>query len=1191
MNLKKITIPFLIMLFIGISIYATSSFSKEFFQLKESADIEMPVVASERDFSNEVNLINQQLRRTNNALNNTIPLTPISYNVIVDASGNQAGNPPTHVLDNNLDTRWAHKGVGQWLLFDLIEEREVEAIDIAYYLGNTRTNYFEVQYSNDGENFETILSNQESSGLTNELERYYFPELVTARYIRLMCNGNSGGGENWNSVTEVRLIFEHDPNEIDELDIFGTIMERVQAMEWDNAPSISSLNNTVSNLINSIESNGSWSDIPYGSTAQTAWEPIEHLNRLKSMVLAYTIEGTSFYGDETLYNHIVNALQYWQDSDPRSTNWFNQQIGSPQRVGVLLILMRAGENKVPATLENSMLARMQSIGGRPDQSGSQGTGANKVDIATHWVYRACLQENMSDLAFGVRQVYYPLFMTTDEGLQHDYSYFQHGQQFFTGGYGVSFISGISRVANFTKGTILQLNEVKQELITEFTRDNYLRLMRGKYFLYNTIGRGLSRQGALNASGSIALSNYVKNLDDDKKEEYEAAIKRLGGNEDASYGVTTKHLHYWRADYTLYNSPAYHFDVRMASTRTLRSENGNGESLKGYFLTEGAHTIAVDGDEYFNIFPVWNWTQIPGITAPQKSSIPQPAQWGTPGNSTFAGGVSNGEHGVTTYFMNNNDYSINTRAKKAWFMFGDEIVSIGSDITSTATESIFTTINQTSLKGDVVISENGSESTLSTKGDHNKTADWVYHNKVGYIFPHAKPLNISNKNQTGTWYSINTSEASGTVNKDVFTMYFDHGAKPSSADYAYIIVPGKSLEEIRNYDASNIEILINSDTLQVVRHVEKDLWGFVFYDAASFDNGDFKLRVNGSAALMLQNPNAGEVKAWISDPSQIKSNLKVQLKNNSLANEKEVNVELPDTPYKGSTVDFTIDEESDDYIHVETEIIKIPVLEDAYIVNGGSAASNFGLHNYILLKKDNAGYNREGLVKFDFTALAGIDPDSIERIQMVFYVKRANSSIGATNWELLTAADNDWSESTVTWNNSPAYGTQVGLFPGSVAGTKVVYDIKDLLLDEILKSNFVLSFYIRSTDRGGDAKTDAEFYSKEYSDESLRPILEIEKILPGEGSGVEKLENTQQYHLHPVKYGEALNVSFDSNMNSSISIQISDLSGRVHSETSYMGLNGNNTINLQTSHLSKGIYIIRIDNENSTSPYVSKFIIN
>ncbi len=86
---------------------------------------------------------------------------------------------------------------------------------------------------------------------------------------------------------------------------------------------------------------------------------------VKKMVLAYTFSTSTYYKSAALYPKISNAFSYWHSADPRSTNWYNQQIGSPQRVGVLLILMRAGAQQLPQALEQNLLARMVSIGGSP----------------------------------------------------------------------------------------------------------------------------------------------------------------------------------------------------------------------------------------------------------------------------------------------------------------------------------------------------------------------------------------------------------------------------------------------------------------------------------------------------------------------------------------------------------------------------------------------------------------------------------------------------------------------------------------------------------------------------------------------------------------------------------------------------------------------------------------------------------
>ena len=127
------------------------------------------------------------------------------------------------------------------------------------------------------------------------------------------------------------------------------------------------------------------------------------------------------------------------------------------------------------------------------------------------------------------------------------------------------------------------------------------------------------------------------------------MERLEGQRPADYGITPLHTHYFRGDYTLHVRPGYTFDVRMVSARTARCEYGNGENLKGYFLSDGSTVISVTGNEYENIFPVWDWCKIPGTTCPQMDTIPRMEKtWTHLGESDFVGGVSDGDLGVVAY---------------------------------------------------------------------------------------------------------------------------------------------------------------------------------------------------------------------------------------------------------------------------------------------------------------------------------------------------------------------------------------------------------------------------------------------------------------------------------------------------------------------------------------------------------------
>ncbi len=148
----------------------------------------------------------------------TVPLSPAPAGMTVTAIGAQSGNPASNAIDNNIGTRWSQAGLKQWICFDLGAVQTVKGVDVAFYSGANRRSFFDVEVSADGTTFTTVLAGCESSGLTNDMERYKF-DATQARCVRLMCNGNSQGGENWNSITEARVYVDVDESNIGIIDL------------------------------------------------------------------------------------------------------------------------------------------------------------------------------------------------------------------------------------------------------------------------------------------------------------------------------------------------------------------------------------------------------------------------------------------------------------------------------------------------------------------------------------------------------------------------------------------------------------------------------------------------------------------------------------------------------------------------------------------------------------------------------------------------------------------------------------------------------------------------------------------------------------------------------------------------------------------------------------------------------------
>lgn len=676
-------------------------------------------------------------------------------------------------------------------------------------------------------------------------------------------------------------------------DDYQLLINRIGA-DFQSNPDVSS---TVK-LYNA--SDGSFTDIDYASTAQDGWQPREHLNRLSNFVYAYTNKANRLYGDEVLYNRIVKALEYWMKRRPTSTNWWYAQVAEPQALGVMLVKMRSAKKQLPATLEKSILEHMKADGGDP----AKWTGANRTDICLHWIYRSALENNADDMQKAMELAFEPIRFTTSEGFQSDGSYFQHGSQLYIGGYGEEILKGITQIAAYAVGTKFALDSTRTDFVGRFMRETFYPSIRGKYMLYNALGRGVSRYRSLDAAHNALYARRMISIDPAHADDYRKIVSRLEGKSAANADAKPSHTHYYRGDFTVHVRKNWQYSVRMASTRTSRMEYGNDENMKAYFVSDGGNAIVKTGDEYYNIFPVWNWNRIPGTTAPQMEKVPLGKNaWELRGTSTFAGGVSDATYGATTYSYNDTYDGIDTQARKAWFFFDDEVVCLGSGITSGSKYNVLTTLNQCiDPKGSKCEYAMGKERSKLEAGKSIDATNisWVRQNGIGYVFPKGGHVVAERKSQQGNWRDINYVETDRKAQADVATIAIDHGFQPKDATYAYIVVPEATNDDILDDYAQgeNISILSNTKNIQAVWRRGLGIWQMVFYGKGQYKDRNIQVKVDNSCVLQIKRGADGKVWLYIADPAQRQRNIKVQAKlTDSMKKAKKLNCNFSNTGEK------------------------------------------------------------------------------------------------------------------------------------------------------------------------------------------------------------------------------------------------------------------------------------------------------
>ena len=664
---------------------------------------------------------------------------------------------------------------------------------------------------------------------------------------------------------------------------FGTIMKRV----FDDEVITASSNDAKAKaFLKSQQTDGSWKDIDYQKTSITEWEPSKHFDRLLSMISGYIYDKNALYQDASLKKGIDKALQYWSDNDFSSKNWWHNEIAIPKAIGVSLILMKFGKDKVPTDLEDALVFKM--IKGDPYTK----TGANKSDIAMHYFYRALITQDKNLLASSLEQLFYPVQLVDGkEGLQYDYSYLQHGPQLYIAGYGEEFLKGISKVMAYVRETPYAVAPDRLELFSKFIRDTYLPIVRGGYIDFNVQGRGMTRPNILKKKAEVAVLKQMILVDPKNKDTWEKGIAKIDSSVRFDAHTETAHKHYWKGDYTTHLRKGYHFNVRLASDHTNKCETGNEENIYGKHLTDGVTNIQVFGPEYYNIFPLWEWDKIPGTTTRDavKDEVLK-EQWGTPAANKFAGGISASDYGVSAMKV---DYD-GVVANKAWFFFDKEVVCLGSGISSQSADPIVTTVNQTWLVDGAEY--NGKAIRKSDSLAFTAQAnDVIFHRQVVYQFPGTAHVRLTTKEQKGSWYRINKARSKAEQKGDVFKLWIDHGIKPVNASYAYIVYPATG--RLDDKEAAQIDILANSDKVQAVRHRGLDILQIVFYEAGEFEKDGVRIRVDEPVLIQLSGKK-GAYELSVADPYQSLAQVRVQVSGEGL--QQDLAVELPQQSFKGAT---------------------------------------------------------------------------------------------------------------------------------------------------------------------------------------------------------------------------------------------------------------------------------------------------
>jgi len=635
----------------------------------------------------------------------------------------------------------------------------------------------------------------------------------------------------------------------------------------------------ISGYLNKMDSNGKFTDITYSSL--TTDFCYEHCRRLWDITRALASDEYDFtvVSKKDVQSALLKGIEYWISFDTSEfnfNNWYYDYITVPDAMGKVLLFFDdtgCSSESIQSMLNEYITTRVKSI----DNVCKTDTGSNVLQMQQNKTYLALynedtdmlisafnrinkelrLADNMTELGDSWRKRKWETSVTieglpdTKTGIQSDYSYFFHGPHILSGSYGLTFLSGVTELLSETKNLYLFPDDGIKN-ITDLLLEHYAYIGRGNTLDYSTIGRAISDKGS-----SVGTENYTKVYDacdylldlgypyrQDELLSFAASRPDEAGNFSTA---VTGHKYFDKADYTAHTKDNYLFTLKASSARTIASESLNYSNLKGRHLGDGVTFIYRTGNEYNDIFAAYDWNRLPGTTAEVKDfdKIESGTHSYESTKSQRVGGISFNGNGTTAMELQRDTLN----AKKAWFMFDDAVVCLGTDITSETDNDIYTSVNQCLSKGDAIYADgNDVESTFAFGNTQTilSSPRWVLHDGIGYIFNSKTDIYAENAQKQGDRYDISwdgspVKHKTDIVRRNIFSLWFNHKADNTNS-YEYIIVPATTREKLIDYaDSNTFKVISNTPTVQAASF-ENEIQA-VFWESGSVQFGDVTITVS------------------------------------------------------------------------------------------------------------------------------------------------------------------------------------------------------------------------------------------------------------------------------------------------------------------------------------------------------------
>ncbi|WP_057315571.1 polysaccharide lyase family 8 super-sandwich domain-containing protein [Paenibacillus sp. Soil766] len=645
-----------------------------------------------------------------------------------------------------------------------------------------------------------------------------------------------------------------------------------------------------------------WSDL--ASTSNSA-QITSAYTRLKEMAIAYATVGSSLQNNAALLADLQSALDWmysnrYNENKVLYDNWWDWWMGAPLALNDTVILLY---DDLSSTQIANYMNAVEHFTPIVDM-----TAANRVWKSQVVAYRGIIVKNASKIAMardGLSPVF--VYVTSGDGFYKDGSFIQHDVTPYNGGYGATMLANLADMLYALNGTTWAVTDPKVSNVYQWIYDNFEPFMYKGLVMDMSRGREISRSYATDHITAQRITRAVIRLSQLAPLAHTTLFKSmikywiqadtylnfyLGNSID--YIVLAKNIvqdagvtprgeqvsfkQFASMDQAIQRRPAFTFAIRMHSNRIANYESGNNENLKGWFTGDGMtylynNDLGQFTDNYWQTVDPY---RLPGTTVDRQTRTTGGNN--TSGNSWTGGTEILGEYGVSG--MELDALYSNLTAKKSWFMFDNEIVSLGSGITSTENRTIETIVDNRKMDslGDHTFTVNNTAKSAALGWNETMNAvQWAHlagktaNTDIGYYFPTPATVKGLREARTGSWNQIDgrTGTLTTPFTSNYMTLWFDHGVNPTNGTYQYVTLPNYSSAETGSYASHpDVEILENSTDAQAVKEKSLGIVGANFWNDTTKsiqDSGSNWITSNKKASVMTHK-SSEVLNVSISDPT-------------------------------------------------------------------------------------------------------------------------------------------------------------------------------------------------------------------------------------------------------------------------------------------------------------------------------------